>query len=204
MRSMIRGVALGIAAALGLSWGVAACGERQKVTWREDLVLHDGSTMSVTRSMTVGGGRREPGAHMAGERDYTLDFVTPDGRQVHWEDPGHQSLMLLDFLNGIPYLVTYPSMSMDYRNYGCPFPAYLFYRYVGTWQRVTFSEFPAEFRTATFSPSTKERNRLLSRGYITAQETYSLLHQTGIGHEYKEVDAALHSPFPCPVQQGKN
>src|SRR5438270_166011 len=57
---------------------VAACAQTETITWKEEVALHDGKSIVVTRSMTLGGRRHEIGQG-APESKYTLSFTGPDG-----------------------------------------------------------------------------------------------------------------------------
>lgn len=196
---------LALALAVLLSWGTASCEQRQTASWREEVLLHDGTTMTVKRSISTGHGPFEPGAHMAGLGDFALDFVAPDGRQIHWEDPGHQHPVLLDFRGGVPYLATSPALGGDYERFGCPFPAYVFYLYHQTdWVPIAFDTFPKEFRKANLSPAIKHRAALIARGFITAKEIDALLNEPGVSRGVTVIDPQLRSPCDGLDMRKKN
>jgi hypothetical protein len=128
-----------------------ACGA---ASWKEEVALHDGKTIVVKRSIRLGGVRREIGQG-PGVSNETLDFTAPDGRAIHWEEPGHLHPLIFDFLSGMPYLATRPAMVTDYARYRCPNPAYIFFRYTNEWQRVDFKDFPSQIRETNLVVDTK-------------------------------------------------
>lgn len=95
---------IGIALAM-LAVSMSACGG-ETIAWQEEVLLHDGKTIIVTRSAQLGMRRREPGAHMTGDANYTLSFTAPDGKEIRWENPGDLRPLALGFDGGTPYLAT--------------------------------------------------------------------------------------------------
>ncbi len=181
---------------LSFFWGATACGQQtENITWKEEVLLHDGKTFVVTRSVTVGGVRREPGARMLGESKYTMNFAAPDGREISWESPRKLRPMILDFDNGIPYLATSPAMVSDYFDFGCPEPAYVFLKYENGWQRIKFVEFPNAFRNTNLSPSTEARLESAKTGAINVDQVRQLVKE--LSKYYRVIDPNRHSPDPC-------
>jgi hypothetical protein len=185
---------LGRMAILGLAASAAAgCGQPETITWQEELALHDGKSIVVTRSAQLGVRRREPGASSVGDANYTLRFTAPDGREIRWENPGDLDLLILDFVGDTPYIAASPAMVSHYEAYGCPEPAYVFLKYVaGEWRRIKFEEFPTGFCDTNFlvssRPSHRERDgRLLSSDLIKESNI-------NLGTSYKTLDPNRHSP----------
>ena len=192
---LIQKFSLLLASCAALFCGIAACGsETETITWKEEVALHNGKSIVVTRSVTLGGIRREigqgPGASMN-----TLSFAAPDGRQIRWENPGRLTLMILDFRSGVPYLATMPSMITDFARYKCPAPGYVFFRYGDDWQRIEYKDYPAEFRKSNMVISTKKhgpemRNRIVSASEVSERNG-------DLDRDYREVNPNSHSPEGC-------
>lgn len=124
-------------------------------SWQEEVLLHDGSKLIITRSQTYGG------RHEIGQpppiKEHTVTFTLPgSGKSISWtseygEDLGRTNFHLLavHVLNGTPYLVTEPNLCLSYNKWGRPNPPYVFFKYNGkAWQRILLEAFPTEF-TAT-------------------------------------------------------
>ena len=178
--------------------GIAACGaQTETISWKEEVALHDGKTIVVTRSVTLGGVRREITQTNPGISNYALDFTAPNGKQVHWDNPGHLRPMILDFDEGIPYLATIPAMVKDYSDYGCPFPAYIFYKYQADWQRIAFKDFPAFFRSTNFVLNTEGHRAELTNRQVSTAEVADM--NGSLSKHYKLVDPNRRSPDLCPT-----
>lgn len=123
-------------------------------SWKEEVLLHDGSKIVVKRSQSYGG-RHEIG-QPSPVREQTISFSLPSASKTisftseYSEDIGSTNFVLLALhvLGGIPYVVATPYGCLAYNKWGRPNPPYVFFKYNGReWQRVPLSEFPAEFRT---------------------------------------------------------
>lgn len=123
-------------------------------SWKEEVLLHDGSKIIVKRSQSYGG-RHEIG-QSAPVKEHTITFDLPNsGRTISWtieygEDLGRTNfnLLALHILDGTPYLVVEPNLCLSYNKWGRPNPPYVFFKYDGkAWQRIQLSEFPVEFKT---------------------------------------------------------
>lgn len=140
-------IQLGWLLIMGVS--MSACSK----SWQEEVQLHDGSKLIVTRSQSYGGGGEiGQGAPI---REHTISFTLPNSNQpITWtseysEDVGRANfnLLALHMLNGIPYLVVEPNLCLSYNKWGRPNPPYVFFKYDGkAWQRIQLSELPVEFK----------------------------------------------------------
>lgn len=123
-------------------------------SWQEEVLLHDGTKVVVTRSQTYGG------RHEIGQpppiKEHTVSFTLPgSGDRITWtseygEELGRTNFHLLavHVLNSTPYLVTEPNLCLSYNKWGRPNPPYVFFKYDGAaWQRIPLEEFPAEFNS---------------------------------------------------------
>lgn len=122
-------------------------------SWKEEVLLHDGSKIIVSRSQL-----RE-GRHEIGQgppiKEHSITFTPPGlSKAITWKDEfsadvGHANftLLALHILNGVPYVVTTPDLSLAYNKWGRPNPPYVIFKYDATaWKRIELSELPAEFK----------------------------------------------------------
>jgi hypothetical protein len=148
-------------------------------SWKEEVLLHDGSKIIVTRSQTYGG-RHEVG-QPSPIREHTVTFVLPNtNKTITWtseygEDLGRTNFHLLavHMLNGKPYLVTEPNLCLSYNKWGRPNPPYVAFQYDGTaWQRIPLEEVPAEFTTlnVAISLDTRHVKEMVQLGVVPAEQ----------------------------------
>lgn len=123
-------------------------------SWKEEVLLHDGSKIIVKRSQSYGG-RHEIG-QSAPIKEHTISFTLPGTNKSlsftseYGEDVGRANfnLLSLHILNGTPYLVVEPNLCLSYNKWGRPNPPYVFFKYYGKeWRRIQLSELPVEFKT---------------------------------------------------------
>lgn len=143
-------------AAFFVAISMSGCAFGNSSSWKEEVLLHDGRTIIVKRSQTYGE-YAEPAAREKSLAEETWEFNNPDTKQeVIWKNdygkrPENSSLMLilLDFMNGVPYMATRPAGCISYNNWKRPNPPYVFLKYDGTtWRQIQLSEFPAMFKNA--------------------------------------------------------
>lgn len=129
---------------------LSACDE----SWKEEALLHDGSTILVKRTLERGG------RHEIGQRppikNQSLSFVMPlTGEKVRWEDNFSKDLggagflpMQLDLVDGKPTLVASPMGCRSYNKWGRPNPPYVVFAYKNkAWERIPLQELPAVLTT---------------------------------------------------------
>ena len=123
-------------------------------TWKEEVLLHDGSKIVVERSVDRGG-RHEIGQSPP-IREQGLTFSLPaNGEGVSWKseftaDIGYANLqpMLLDVFQGTAYIVSDTVGCLSYNKWGRPNPPYVVLKYQNKqWLRVPLEELPAVIKT---------------------------------------------------------
>lgn len=153
MRKQLTTLGLILAMGVGMSASAALFGFGGK-TWKEEVLLHDGSKIIVTRTVERGG-RHEIGQQPP-YKQQSLSFTMPGTKQeVVWEDKYSEDLgstsflpMLLDIQNGIAYLIVSPMGCLSYNKWGRPNPPYVIFKEEGKeWKRITMEELPAEIKT---------------------------------------------------------
>lgn len=121
--------------------------------WKEEVRLHDGSTVVLDRFYNLGG-RPTLDARERAALDETVTFSLPgSGKQIKWTtdfrdsvpEPNSLNLLLLDVVNGVPYIATYPAGCIAYNKWKRPNPPYVFFKYESEeWKRIPLAEFPAK------------------------------------------------------------
>jgi hypothetical protein len=122
-------------------------------SWREEVLLHDGRTLIVERSI-VRRGRHEIGqSPPIGEQ--TIRFIMPDTHQtITWKDQYSEDLGMANFLplaldihHGVAYLIANPMGCLSYNKWGRPNPPHVVFKYnKNEWQRIPMEELPAEIK----------------------------------------------------------
>ena len=148
-------------------------------SWKEEVLLHDGSKIIVKRSQSYGG-RSEVG--QGGPiKEHTVSFTLPNANKtIKWtseysEDVGRANfnLLALHILNGTPYVVADPNLCPSYNKWGRPNPPYVLFKYDGSaWQRIQMAELPVEFKTINVSLDIRGRQveELVEMGKVTAEQ----------------------------------
>jgi hypothetical protein len=168
---------------LGGVMSACATGAITATSWKEEVLLHDGSKIAVERSQTYGG-RNEPGQPEP-IREHTISFIMPSSyKPITWtseygEDIGRTNfdLLAVHVLNDIPYLVVTPNLCLSYNKWGRPNPPYVFFKFDGeTWQRIPLSEFPVEFKTINVALDIRGRGveNLSKLGWVPAEKIKAL------------------------------
>jgi len=121
------------------------------VSWKEEVLLHDGRKIIVKRSQSYGG-RREVGQDPP-IKEHVLTFQLPGSdKMIKWvsefsQDVGRANfnLLALHVQNDTAYVVVMPNLCLAYNKWGRPNPPYVFFRYDGSaWQRIALAELPQE------------------------------------------------------------
>ncbi|HMM45935.1 MAG TPA: hypothetical protein PKE41_09955 [Candidatus Macondimonas sp.] len=168
------------AASLGACAGLPFTGGS---TWKEEVLLHDGGTLIVERSI-IRRGRHEIGQPPPiGEQ--TIRFQLPQSHKtVRWTSPyddelGHSDFRLraLHVLNDTPYVIAEPDLCLAYNKWGRPNPPYVIFRHDGTaWQRIPIAQLPIEFKTfnVMMHNDAKYTNDLARAGRVSAEKIREL------------------------------
>jgi hypothetical protein len=148
-------------------------------TWKEEVLLHDGSKLVITRAQSYGG------QHEIGQpppiKEHTVTFTLPQTtKTITWtskygEDLGRTDFHLLavHVLNGTPYLVAEPNLCLSYNKWGRPNPPYVFFKHNGVvWQRIPLESVPDDFSTlnVAISLDTGHVREMIRLGLVSAEE----------------------------------
>lgn len=156
-----------------LGGSMSACAMGDKTSWKEEVLLHDGTKIIVERSQTYGGYAEPASTDRSVAKEEWVFRIPGSDREVTWKSdfsrpPEGDSLMLLqlNFLNGVPYLATNPAGCLSYNHWKRPNPPYVFFKHDGkTWKQIPLAEFPAAFKTSNVyvgKPIKAERKGLLT------------------------------------------
>lgn len=170
------------------------------VSWKEEVLLHDGSKIIVNRSQNYGG-RHEIG-QTPPIKEQEISFTVPgSGERVTWkseygEDVGRANFiaLALHILNGVPYIVAEPHLCLAYNKWGRPNPPYVVFKYESkAWKRIPLQELPVEFKDINLVISTKAEEKT-----ITAQSTVSagLVKKLNGRLSQPEYRSILREPLP--------
>lgn len=139
-------------------------------SWKEEVLMHDGSTIIVERSQSRGG-RGEIGQSPIKEQ--TITFALPgSSKEVTWkdeysEDVGHSNfhLLALHVMNNTAYIVTSTYGCLAYNKWGRPNPPYVLFRYDGkAWIRISLSDFPTTLKEINLVINSSVHARRLIEG----------------------------------------
>jgi hypothetical protein len=134
---------------MGMS--LSACSKT--INWKEEVLLHDSKVLLIERFYNLGGYPTLDASERA-LLDETITFTLPESKQkIVWQTEFRQDLsepnslgsLLLDIVDGVPYLVTSPAGCIAYNKWGRPNPPYVLFKYVNaTWQQIPLQELPTE------------------------------------------------------------
>jgi hypothetical protein len=152
-------------------------------SWKEEVLLHDGSKIIVERTVERGG-RHEVGQKPP-YKEQRLRLTMPRTTQtVTWEDHYSDDLgqanflpMAVDISGGAPYLVVYPMGCLSYNKWGRPNPPYVVFHYRDKeWTRIQLHELPSEITTPNviFSMPDSEVERLGTR-FVSAEAIRNII-----------------------------
>jgi|GEM_PF-2325841 len=192
---------IGLAVVFALA--VRACAYSE-YTWKEELLLHDGSNIMVERTNDYWMLHTFVLQFNSQLVKRTLRFRIPGTfRWASWvttysKDPYHPTEDLgleaisLDFLDGIPYVATVTDDCLAYRRLGQPNPPYFFFKYVGYisgWQRIPLAEFPQQFKVNMISDTDRYDVRMDKKeyGFLRAETVANKIKQ-----ELKAIDLYTH------------
>jgi hypothetical protein len=167
---------LGLILMMGMNMSACAGLFGNTMSWKEEVVLHDGKIIVVERFYNLGGYPAIE-SHNRSPLDETLTFALPESnKKISWktefrnESPEPNSLgpLLLDVVGGVPYLATSPAGCISYNKWGRPNPPYVLFKYVNNgWKRISLEEFPPELIHANLMSTPDSR---VLKSYYTVEQ----------------------------------
>ena len=147
-------------------------------SWVDMARSHTGQQITVNRVVEYHLGQGELSQALTRyPTQFSLKFTNPvTGERVSWEGERYVHPVLLDVVNGTPWLVINSSrLNSNSKDYGCPEIAYAFLSYKqGRWMPVTPSSAPSELRNANLSYDYGP-HMVLNSSTITAESIVSNL-----------------------------
>lgn len=178
-----------------------ACGFFDTSSWKEEVLLHDGSKIIVKRWEKLGGLRKLDQRPLI--QEYSVSFKLPGtNKTVIWKDGPTGDIQRANFdpvalhiKDNLPYLITTTYGCLAYNKWGRPNPPYVIFKFEGDkWKRIQLSEFPPEFKTVNLIINTTEitdENIIFRPGLFTAEKVKEL--NKGLTQEiYKTI---VRTPF---------
>lgn len=128
------------------------------MSWKEEVLLHDGKKIVVTRSHAYGGSREVGQPPSIKEQDIAFN-VPGTSQSIIWKDEYDKEvggsnfiLLALHILNSTPYIVVRPNLCLSYNKWGRPNPPYVIFKHDGKeWEHIPFAELPGEFKDTNLS-----------------------------------------------------
>jgi len=189
---------LGFLLMMGVSMNTEA-GLFGGTSWKEEVLLHDGSKIIVTRTVERGG-RHEIGQQPP-IKEQSLSFVLPStSENVTWEDKFTEDVgganylpMLLEARKDMAYLVVHPMGSLSYMKWGSPNPPYVVFKYQNKkWDRITLQELPVELTTPNLIFSSPDDEAKKAGQRIVSAEAIKRLYD---GYRQPEYKTILRNPI---------
>lgn len=152
-------------------------------SWKEEVLLHDGTKMVVERWVKRGG-RHEIGQQPPiKEQGMTFALPTTNERitwkSEHSEDVGLADFqpLLLDIVQGVPYVVSTLVGCLSYNKWGRPNPPYMIFKYEGNeWKRVTMQALPEEMKTPNMIYGSPDNTvEKLGKDFVTSDEIKTIV-----------------------------
>lgn len=161
-----------------LGGGMSACAMGSKTSWKEEVLLHDGSKIIAERHYNLGG---YPGldAHERVPLDETVTFKLTNNKNIIWKndfrdsepEPNSLNHFHFDIVNGVPYLATYPAGCIAYNKWGRPNPPQILFKYENDrWKRIILAELPSVLVGATANVIVGRPATSLLKSFYTVEE----------------------------------
>ena len=165
-----------------------------EASWKEEVLLHDGSKIIVKRW------QKRSGGHEIGQKpdvsEQSIKFTLPGtNKTITWKDEyskeidrSNFTLVALHIINATPYIITTPRLCLSYNKWGRPNPPYVIFKYEGNaWKRIDITELPAEFKNINLVINTLYHDqKLVSQGMASA-EMVTKMNRSLTQPEYKTI-----------------
>ncbi len=123
-------VKFGLLLMMGVSMSADAELFGHTMSWKEEVLLHDGSKIVAERFYNLGGYPTIDSRERK-SLDETVTFtLLGSNKKITWKtnfkdsepEPNSLNLLLLDVVKGTPYIATYPAGIIAYNKWGSPNP----------------------------------------------------------------------------------
>jgi hypothetical protein len=163
-------------------------------SWKEEVLLHDGSKIIVKRW------QKREGRHEIGQTppigEQSIKFTLPGTNKViTWKDEyskeigrSNFELLALHILNATPYIITTPRLCLSYNKWGRPNPPYVIFKYENNvWKRIELPELPAEFKNINLVINSKSHEEELVSQSLASAEMVKKLNSSLTQPELKTI-----------------
>lgn len=169
-------------------------------SWKEEVLLHDGSRIVVERRVERGG-RHEIG-QIPPIKEQSLSFSLPTtDAPITWASQHSQDIgladfkpILLDIMQGTAYVVSVPVGCLSYNKWGRPNPPYVIFKYQDKeWQRITLQELPVEIRVPNLIISSPDSEvEKIGKSFVT----HEMVLRANSDLKQPEYRSILREPLP--------
>jgi hypothetical protein len=151
-------------------------------SWKEEVLLHDGTKIVVERTIDRGG-RHEIGQQPPIKSQSLTLILSTTNERVTWkseysEDVGYADLkpILLGIVQGTAYVVTTPVGCLAYNKWKRPNPPYIFLKFLDyRWQQIELQDLPAELKIPNLIISSPDNEvEKLGKSFVTAADIAKL------------------------------
>ena len=165
-----------------------------RTSWKEEVLLHAGSKIIVSRTVERGG-RHEIGQQPP-IKEQSLSFTLPDTNEsVTWEDKFTDDVgganflpMQLEIRKDRAYLVVHPMGSASYNKWGSPNPPYVVFKFQNKqWNQIPLQELPTEFTTPNLIFSSPDEEARKAGQRIVSAEAIKSIYARYKQSEYKTI-----------------
>jgi hypothetical protein len=174
-------------------------------SWKEEVVLHDGTKIVVKRF------QKHKGRHELGQPvpigDHGITFTIPGSKEsITWKDEYSQDvgganfiMLALHIKNDTPYIVASPTACLEYNKWGRPNPPQVYFRFDGnTWQRIPLAELPAEFKNINLVINASAHEKELVKKGVASAEMIRKLNSS------LEKDPGYNTILRTPLEKGRD
>lgn len=193
----IAAIALILASVISLSAYAAFLGFGG-TSWKEEVLLHDGTKIIVDRSVDYGG-RHELGQRPPFKEQSLTFTLRSTNERITWEDhysddvgSSNFSPMVLEVFGDSVYVLSHPVNDLSYSKWGCPNPPYVVFKYRNNeWKRIPLQELPMEIKLPNLviaSPDDVAKN--VRNGFLSAE----MIKQENEGFKQPEFRTILREP----------
>ncbi|MBN1365956.1 MAG: hypothetical protein JW976_14200 [Syntrophaceae bacterium] len=172
-------------------------------SWKEEVLLHDGSKIIVERWQKHGG-RHEPG-QQPGISDQSIAFTIPGSKKtITWKDEYSEelgrcnfTLLALHILNEMPYIITKPRLCLSYNKWGRPNPPYVIFKYENKeWKRIEITELPVEFKNINLViTSGGDEKKLVAQDLVYVEMVQELNSDKNMLRNHEEYKTIIRTPL---------
>lgn len=131
--------------------------------WVEEAILHDGRIIEVNREVSwtfsfISGDEASISLFSSYPDKFWIKFINPDTREtIKWQGEKDYTPVLLDIVNGVPYLVVYGPRDIEsMAKYQCPEVPLIVFKYekgfFGQWKQIPPNQLPKNLKNENLSP----------------------------------------------------